>query len=142
MEVGSMDIKEMVDLYNVKGITLEAIGKETGKSKSSVQRLFAKHGYVYNKSIGKYEANVSRETIENKNSETNINDETNVSRETINNKTNVSRETMEEMVNRTYAISSKIDKAIRIKSAIEGKKPIDIVREALKAYIEQKYFDM
>jgi|GEM_PF-6812539 predicted DNA-binding protein YlxM (UPF0122 family) len=137
-----MDVKEIVRLYNVDGLSLEAVGKKFERSKSSVSKALVKGGYIRNKETGKYEINVSRETTGEQ-----INIETNVSDETINkenNETNVSRETIipQIMVNRTYAISEKIDKAMRIKSAVEGKKPIDIVREALEAYIEKKYFDM
>ena len=77
-----------------------------------------------NKSIGKYENNVSIETIKT---------ETNVSRETNKN---------ENIVNRTYAISEKIDRAMKIKSAVEGIKPVDIVRMALDSFIEDKYKEM
>jgi predicted DNA-binding protein YlxM (UPF0122 family) len=148
-----MDVKEIVKLYNVDGLSLEAVGKKFERSKSSVSKALVKGGYVRNKETGKYETNVSDKTMKQGHRETNVsnetmkqgNIETNVNNETnVEIKTNVSRETIssQTMVNRTYAISEKIDKAMRIKSAVEGKKPIDIVREALEAYIEQKYFDM
>ena len=98
--------------------------------KSKVQRRLVKDGYILNKITKKYENNISIETMDN---EKIVPHKTNVSHETIKN---------ENIVNRTYAISEKIDRAIKIKSAIEGKKPIDIVREALESYIEGKYLDM
>jgi predicted DNA-binding protein YlxM (UPF0122 family)/predicted DNA-binding protein len=145
-----MDLNEVVRMYNEEKLSLSAIGERMERSKSSVSKALIKAGYVRNKLTERYEKPQEQLNIDtNIASETNVegnngNNETNVSRETIknnNNETNVSRETIE-MVNRTYAISNKIDKAMKIKSAVEGKKPIDIVREALEAYIEQKYFDM
>ena len=132
----TINIEKLVSMYNDENKGLEEIGKEIGKSKSTVQKMFSKNGYKLNKSIGKYENNISIETI---------NQESNVSCETINNENTVSNETnvlYETMVNRTYAISEKIDRAIKIKSAIEGIKPVDIVRMALDSFIEDKYKNM
>lgn len=124
-----MEIEKVVEMYN-NGMSLKIIAENIGTSKSTVQRKLAKNGYSLNKDTKKYEINVLNETTNNKN--------------TVPHKTNVSRETIknENIVNRTYAISEKIDRAIKIKSAIEGKKPIDIVREALEKYIEDKYLNM
>lgn len=127
----TINIENIVSMYNNENKSLDEIGKIIGKSKSTVQKMFTKNGYKLNKSIGRYENNISIETI---------NKETNVSRETLNdNKTNVSNETM---VNRTYSISESIDRAIKIKSAVEGIKPVDIIRKALESYIDDKYLNM
>lgn len=123
--VETIDIERIVSMYNNENKSLNEIGECIGKSKSTVQKILTKHGYKLNRKIGKYENNISIETINNKN---------NVSRET-----NVSKETF---VNRTYAISEKIDRAMKIKSAVEGVKPIDIIRRALESYIEDKYKNM
>lgn len=120
---------KIADMYN-NGMTLKEIGEQFGVSKSTIQRVLAKGGFVRNNETGKYAITVSDKT--NVLHETSIND-TNVSNETIN---------LEKLVNRTYAISEKIDRALKIKSAVEGKKSVDVVRDALKAYIEDKYFDM
>lgn len=127
--IETMKVEKIAEMYN-NGMSLTNIGENIGTSKSTVQRKLVKNGYVLNKITKKYENNVSIETIDNKN--------------TVSQKSNVPRETIksENIVNRTYAISEKIDRAIKIKSAIEGKKPIDIVREALESYIENKYLDM
>lgn len=127
--IETMKVEKVAEMYN-NGMSLTNIAKSIGSSKSTVQRKLVKNGYILNKITKKYENNISIETINNKN--------------TVSQKTNVSRETIksENLVNRTYAIDEKIDRAIKIKSAIEGKKPIDIVREALEAYIENKYLDM
>lgn len=123
---------EIAEMYN-NGMTLKDIGEKVGISKSTVQRILVKGGYSRSNETGKYEKVVS--------SETNVLDETN---NTVKQLNTVSRETIvsEKLVNRTYALNEKIDRAIKIKSAIEGKKAIDIVREALEAYIEDKYFNM
>lgn len=127
----TINIESLVSMYNNENKSLQEIGEIIGKSRSTVQKMFTKNGYKLNKGIGKYESNVSHETMESK---------SNVSRETNKEKeTNISKETI---VNRTYAISEKIDRAIKIKSAVEGVKPIDIVRKALESYIEDKYINM
>lgn len=123
--VETIDVERIVSMYNNENKSLNEIGECIGKSKSTVQKILTKHGYKLNRKIGKYENNISIETINNKN---------NVSRET-----NVSKE---KLVNRTYAISEKIDRAMKIKSAVEGVKPIDIIRRALESYIEDKYKNM
>lgn len=121
----TIEIEKIVSMYNNENKSLNEIGDCIGKSKSTVQKMLTKHGYKLNRKIGKYENNISIETIQNEN---NVSHETNVSRETF--------------VNRTYAISEKIDRAIKIKSAVEGVKPIDIIRKALDSYIEDKYKNM
>jgi inorganic pyrophosphatase len=128
----NVEPSEIVEMYN-NGMTLKDIGEKFGISKSTAQRLIVKDGYIRSKETGKYEKVVS--------SETNVLDETTDTSKQLN---NVSRETIinEKLVNRTYALSEKIDRAIKIKSAIEGKKAIDIVREALESYIEDKYLNM
>lgn len=123
---------EIVNLYN-NGMTLQSIGEKIGKSKSTIQRIIVNNGYIRNNKNGKYE---KQENIK-----SNISEEPIIELNQLNNETNVSRETIiiNDMVNRTYAISKEIDRAIRVKAAIEDKKPIDIVREALDNYIEKKY---
>lgn len=127
--IETIEVEKVAEMYN-NGMSLTKIAESLGSSKSTVQRKLVKNGYILNKITKKYENNISIETIDNEN--------------TVSRKSNVSRETIknENIVNRTYAINEKIDRAIKIKSAIEGKKPIDIVREALESYIESKYFDM
>jgi Transcriptional regulator, contains sigma factor-related N-terminal domain len=137
-KVKPITLEDIAKLYN-GGLSLQKIAESMGTSKSTVQRTLAKGGYVLNKKTKKYEMNVSHETINIENNVLNENNETINKVDTVSNKSNVSHETM---INRTYAISDKMDRAIKIKSAIEGKKPIDIVREALQSYIEDKYFDM
>lgn len=117
----NINIDEIVAMYN-EGMSLVEIGEKLGVSKTTVQRNITKNGYIRNKDTKKYEKNVS--------SETNINCETNKD------------EKQEKMISRTYAISERIERAMKIKSAIEGKKPIDIIREALENYIEDKYLNM
>lgn len=125
----TMEIEKIVDMYN-SGMTLQSIGENIGSSKSAIQRKLAKNGYVFNKITKKYENNVSIETI---NTEKPIPTKNNVSSATS---------VTENIVNRTYAISDKIDRGIKLKAIIEGKKPIDVVREALESYIDSKYLDM
>jgi uncharacterized protein YjcR len=148
-----METNNIVKMYNEEGLGLKEIAEKLGSSKSTIQRKLVKDGWKFNRKANKYEINVSDETT---NNETNvsretinngvsavdetINNETNVSRETINNETNVSDETIN-IVNRTYGIPQEMDRALKIKCAIEGKKAVDIVREALKNAIEPKYFD-
>lgn len=146
-----METTNIVKMFNEENLTLKDIAEKVGMSKSTVQRRLVADGWKYNNKTGKYEKNingetsnnVSRETLNtetNSNSET-INNETNVNNGTINTETNVSRETIN-IVNRTYGIPEDIDRALKIKCAIEGKKAVDVVREALKNVIEPKYFNL
>lgn len=134
-----METINIVKMFNEEGLNLQDIAQKVGVSKSTVQRRLVADGWQYNKKTSKYEKNVSRETIENASNET-INNESNIPSETINNESNIDSETIN-IVNRTYGIPEDIDRALKIKCAIEGKKVIDIVREALKNAIEPKYFD-
>lgn len=118
-------VDEALSLYNDDGKTLQEISDIMGIPKSTIQKSFTKCGYKLDRKVGKYKKNVSSETIS---CDNNVSCNSNVSRETT--------------VNRTYAISENIDRAIKIKSAIEGIKPIDIVRSALDSYIEDKYKNM
>lgn len=120
---------KLVEMYN-NGMSLQKIAENIGWSKSKVQRKLVKDGYILNKVTKKYENNISIETIDNE--------------KIVPHKTNVSSATSysENIVNRTYAISQEIDKAIKLKAIIEGKKTIDIVREALESHVESKYKGM
>lgn len=124
-----LETSKIVDMYN-NGMSLQKIGESIGLSKSTIQRRITKDGYVLNKITKKYENNVSIETINQE--------------KAVSHKNNVSSATRysENIVNRTYAISQEIDKAIKLKAIIEGKKTIDIVREALENYVESKYKGM
>ena len=127
--IETISIEKLVEMSN-NGLSLQRIAENLGTSKSTVQRRLTKDGYIRNKTTGKYENNISIETMNTEN--------------TVSHKNNVASETSytKNIVNRTYAISEEIDRAIKIKSAIEGKKPIDIVREALDKYVESKYLNM
>lgn len=124
-----LETSKIVDMYN-NGMSLQKIGESIGLSKSTIQRKVAKEGYILNKTTKKYENNVSIETINQE--------------KVVSHKTNVSSATSysENIVNRTYAISQEIDKAIKLKAILEGKKTIDIVREALESHVESKYKGM
>lgn len=127
--IETMDIEKLVNMYN-NGMTLKSISDSLGSSKSAVQRKLVKNGYIFNKITKKYENNVSIETIK--------------TEKLGSKKSNVSSATSitDNVVNRTYAISEKIDRGIKLKAIIECKKPIDVVREALEAYIDPKYLEM
>ena len=124
-----LETSKIVDMYN-NGMSLQKIGESIGLSKSTIQRKVAKEGYILNKITKKYENNISIETINQE--------------KPVSHKTNVSSATSysENIVNRTYAISQEIDKAIKLKAILEGKKTIDIVREALESHVESKYKGM
>jgi len=127
--IETIKIESIVEMYN-NGMKLQGIAENIGSSKSAIQRKLVKNGYIFNKITRKYENNVSIETI---NQEKVVSHKTNVSSATSYSKN---------IVNRTYAISEEIDKAIKLKAIIEGKKTIDIVREALESYVESKYLKM
>lgn len=119
---------KVIELIN-QGLSLEQIGEQIGKSKSTTQRLLVKMGYIYNKAMKKYIN--QNEIVENNGSGENV------LRGTIN---NVSNETSEK-IQRTYTIDVKTEKALRIKAAVEDKEVSEVVREALKQFIEDKYYN-
>lgn len=117
-----MTIIDIVNMYNNDGLSLAKIGEKVGKSKSTVQRMLITDGWYYDKETKKYFHTVD-----------------NVVNETIKAIDNVSRETIK-IVNRTYGIPSDVDRALKIMCAIEGKNAVDVVREALRNAIDEKYF--
>lgn len=112
-----MNINEIIKLFNEDGKTLADIGLIVGKSKSTVQRFIAKSGYVLNKETSKYTNNVSRETLQ--------------SSKTI--KTS-------SLKNRTITLPGDLNKALKLKAVLEDKTSLEIIQDALRAYIEDKYF--
>lgn len=115
-----MEIKTLLKYYNEDGMSLEKIAEVENTSKSTVQRFFAKNNFVLDKRLKKY---ISKETS---------------SSETIK---SVSRETLKN-ISTTLQIREDIDKALRLKSAIERTSLSDIVNSALEKYLDQKYIDM
>lgn len=131
----NINIDELVTMYN-EGMSLVQIGEKVGFSKTTIQRNISQNGYVRDKETKKYIKIVPSETNDNYGTINNGNDENNNLRKKIKN------EKQEKFISRTYAISEDMERAIKIKSAIEGKKPIDVVREALESYVDEKYFNM
>lgn len=130
----SIDIFKIANMYNNDGLTLKEIGEKIGMSKSTVQRRLRDKGWHFDKATGKYKYQEVKEMAE-ENLQTSTNSK-------IENMDEKKVQSIGKIVNRTYAISENIDRAIRIKAAIENKKPIDIIREALENYIEDKYKNM
>lgn len=125
-----MKYLDIAKMYNEEGMTLKEIGEKLNISKSTVQRKLVNNGFKFNKSTGKYEYDEKIDKSPNATLAIEKHDIVNYD------------ETGNKKVYRTYWIDDKIDRAIKIKAAIEGKKPIDIVRKALENYIDKKYLDM
>jgi IS30 family transposase len=128
-----MDNFEIAKMYNIDGLSLKQIGEKLGMSKSTVQRRLTSNGWHFDKSQGKYINTIDfddKVTLENNKSDKNTKMDNNVSNETL------------ETVIRNYEIPTKMDRALKIKAAIESKKVVDIVRAALDAYVEEKYLKM
>lgn len=123
-----MNIEKIINMYNIERKTLKEIAEIIGVSKSTIQRIISKNNYVLNKNTKIYEINNDcvHEAIENYSCES-INKSSN---ETINN----------EMVSGSYTISRDLAKALKFKSIYEDKTVVDILRDALSAYVEEKYY--
>lgn len=140
-----MEDVKIANMYNNEGLSLRQIGEKLGMSRSTVQRKLINNGWKYDKSISKYiNTNEKNELLQ---TSAKVAEKNSDSRELeikkSDNRTMVENDDIGlKTVNRTYAISEQIDRAIKIKAAIEGKKPIDIVRKALENYIDKKYLDM
>lgn len=121
-----MDIVAIVNSLN-DGSTMENESSNLGISRRTLQRRLKENGYIYNRDTKKY-INLNCDKEEN----LQIKIEDNVIENNIN---NVS-------VNRTYSIDEDNYKALRFKSAVEVKDMSTIVNEALRNYIEQKYYNI
>lgn len=119
-----MEIEKMLKMYNDENLSLVDIAKIEKVSKSTIQRFFKKCNYSYDKVSNKYIKNVSCETIDIENS--------------------ASCETMkkEKTSTSSYTIPHSIYRALKFKAVDEDKNNNDIIAEALKAYIEDKYFNI
>lgn len=121
---------DLAKMYNQDNLTLVQIAEKVGLSKSTVQRRLTSDGWRFNKETGKYVYTVDylsssvQSTVQNE-----------VSQEKVQPTGKI------EIVNRTYGIPVDIDRALKIKCAIEGKNATDIVREALRGVIEEKYYN-
>lgn len=145
-----MKHNEIANMYNNENLSLKDIAEKLGSSRSTVQRCLVNNGWYYDKSSKKYVLNETnnianndlRETIETTENGSHETVKSNVSRETLDFNNNVSHETIvsHETVVRTYSIPKNLDKALKIKCAIEDKNAVDVVREALLKYVEDKYF--
>lgn len=131
-----MNIKEVIKMYNNDNMSLKEIGVQFCKSKSTVQRLIAKEGYVLDKNTGKYINLVSNDE------ETELLENSEVVAFALADGTNNFEEHKEKFVTRTYSIPEQFDRALKVKSAIEGITVSDILRDILQKNIEQKYFDL
>jgi len=137
-------IETILVMVNVEEKSLEEVGKIIGKSKSSVQRILVKNGYKFDRVSKKYVNNNNVETINNDIIENNnfglesgkMEQVKNETLKEVNNKN-----CCDEFVSRTYTIPKKLERALKIKGAIEDKDIVEIVRDALNAYIEEKYFE-
>lgn len=125
-----MKYLDIAKMYNQEGLTLREIGEKLKISRSTVQRRLINNGFNFNKKTSKYEYDEKKD--KSPNTTDNIENDDIIHYDETGNK----------KVYRTYWIDEKIDRAIKIKAAIENKKPIDVVREALENYIDKKYLDM
>jgi len=130
-----MNILEVINKYNNENMSLKEIGLIFGKSKSTVQRLIAKEGYVLNKDLGKY-------VKENEELEHQLIEDSEFVAFRLQDGTNNFEQHIQKFVSRTYSIPEQFDRALKVKSAIEGLTVSDILRDILQKNIEQKYFDL
>lgn len=154
-------LKNMVERMNNKEITIGGLAAETGYSRKAISRRIAEAGYRYDKSTCKYflesstpdpNANVASHT-KNTNPINTVKKEIAATQETvisvaptemIENKPHkraVGRpRNSEDLQKHTLALPKDLWKAIQRK-ALEEEKPVtQIIRDILKAGIEDKYF--
>lgn len=115
-------IDEMIRMYNEEGLSLRDIGEKIGKSKSSVQRTFNNNGWFYDKKSKKFLCKENNEEdFEPK----------------------IKKTTRDEQFFYTsFGIYNETYRALKIKCAMEDKKIVEVVNDALKSFIEEKYFNM
>lgn len=127
-------IEEMIQMYNEEGLSLREIGLKVGKSKSSIQRNFNNNGWFYDKDSRKF---VREEEIKENDSEVRKQIKKDLKNRVV--KT-TSRE--EELSYTSFGIYHDVLKALKIKCAVEDLKQFEIVNDALRKFIEDKYFNM
>lgn len=125
-----MDIQEIVKMYNVDGKNLTTIGEEIGSSKSSISRYLKENGWTLDRKLKQY---VQQTEIQLNNETSNTGN-----KEFVN---HVPRETIK-TVKCTFELPSRLAKALKIKSAVEGVKMVKLVEKILTDSIESKYFDI
>jgi len=111
-------IQNIVTRLNNTSCTIEDIALELGVNRKTITRKINEQGYVYNRSEAKYEclnAPVEKKPI---------------GRPQLD----------EEVIKKTYAIPTYLDKALRRKAIEEDKTVTDIIKEILQANIEEIYF--
>lgn len=117
-----MDIHKIVKMYNEDSMTLEQIGKEFGRSKTTLSRALKKEGWNFDRISKKY----VHETINTGNSK----EVNNVSNKTI------------DTVKCTFDLPLELATALKVKSSVERVKMVKIVEKALRGVIEDKYFNI
>lgn len=151
-----MNIDLIISMYNVERKTLKEIAKSLGVSKSTIQRFITKNGYSYNSNSKLYEKLDSVGSDDNSLKNDNVQYPIDYSNEMIveaaepyfyNNlreftgdKIVRDKSSSEKMVSGSYTIPQDLSKALKFKAIYEDKKVVDILREALIAYVEEKYY--
>ena len=120
-----INIDEIVKMYNDENLSLSQIGDKISKSKSSVKRMLNNAGWFYDKDIKKF-------VFINKDINKDINK--NLNKTVVNSNKDISYTTV--------GIYNDIFKALKIKCAVENLKQFEVINNALKDYIELKYFDI
>lgn len=117
-------------LNNDKTIKLDDIAAEYKVSKKTIARRIKEIGYIYNRVNGLYEMGFIEDNAPKVENKPELQHE---SKKTMN---KVGRPALDgEYVKRTYTIPKELDRALRIKAAVEDKKVSDILREALELYV-------
>ena len=127
-----MNVFDLAKMYNDEGLSLKEIGEKVGLSKSTVQRRLNSEGWKFDKVTGKYVCMVD-----------NLSQEVDAKLVPESGKvvTIEKNQMSEKIINRTYGIPEDLDRELKIKCAIEGTNATQIVREALKKVVEDKYFN-
>lgn len=129
-----MDLKQILKMYNEDRLNLSEIGEQLNTSKSSISRLLAKEGYVFNKTLKMYiHKSVNTEVSETVNTGNNETVNTTINKP-IN---NVSRETLN-TVKCTFDLPVQLQRELKAKCALEGIKMVEFVREVLEKAIKDK----
>lgn len=123
-----MDIHEILKMYNEDGLNIIKIAEILGVGKSSVSRLFAKEGYVLDKSTKKY-LKKSLLNESNKNVK-------NVSHDTVNTGNNIKVNQLNsenvKTVKCTFDLPESLHRELKSKCALNGVKMVDFIRELIE----------
>lgn len=120
-----MNYSEIVDKVN-NGFKMQDEADKLGISKRTLQRRLKAEGFIYDSETKKYIKEVNGEDI----------------KDILIVSENSGKNTTMSSANRSFTVQDDIHRALKLKAVLEETDMSKIVNDALKQFIESKYFDL